>query len=159
MKIENQMGRSPYWRFYMTGNKCAEVGFSLRGGYSFPRKKGWGRVLRLAATWIRTPTRSAKAGWRDRAAPWEWQFTWLWVPGRRVGPCLTGCRRAGGGLQGKGFLRLVPRGQWFSKGRARGGKTWLKVVPGVLAQAGEHWVRGAGWWPGCILNAFAIWLC
>lgn len=25
-----------------------------------------------------------------------------------------------------------------------------------LAQAGEHWVRGAEWWPGCLLNAFAI---
>ena len=41
----------------------------------------------------------------------EWRAMWLEKPDGKVGPRLVGRGRAGRGLVGKGFLRLVLRGQ------------------------------------------------
>lgn len=105
-----------------------DVGFSLRdGGYSFLRRRGWGRSPGCwghEVKWPRGESGLAEVNERlaggARLLQGEWPAIWLGMPDGKIGPRLVGWSRAVGGLEGKGFLRQVPGGQWFS------GETCLK---------------------------------
>ena len=109
---------------------------------SFPRKEGWGG------------SQAGSLGDRDSA------FGCKCLEGR-LGRFLQGgeaLAEVGRGAEGKGVLET---GATWTVALARGelkAMTWLKVIPEVLAEAGEHRVMGEKWCPEYIRNVFAMYV-